>query len=343
MNDPCHPHLLEALNRSAARTLWIVDENMPADFVAGIRPRPTLYCVTNRFDLHRAMEKAGLQTELSDFDPQVKDVEQVIYRISKERALVHHSINIAASRLATGGEMIMFGCKNEGVKTNFRHGEQAFGVKCRSKKLGLCYEGRLEKTGEPTQALSSDDYPDLRELQIGDLNFVSKPGIFGWNKVDHGSELLIAALQENRGDLNTSGAILDLGCGWGYLLLATRDLPAASRVATDNNIAAVTAARENFRRTGLEVTTTVDDCGSQLSGPFDLILCNPAFHQGFAVSEALSRKFISQSARLLARKGSALLVVNQFVPLEKLAAGLFKRADLLLHTDGFKVFALSNR
>lgn len=343
MNDPCYPLLLDILNRSTADTLWIVDENLPAQLIPGVRPRASLHCVTNRFDLHRAMEKAGLQSELSDFQPRTSKLEQVIYRVSKERALVHHCVNVAASRLVPGGELTLLGCKKEGIKTHLRHSEEAFGIGARSKKHGLCYEGTLEQGEGPSEELPCDDYPQLRELQVGDLRFLSKPGIFGWNKVDHGSELLIAALDAQKDELDTSGALLDLGCGWGYLTLATRHLPAASRVATDNNIAAVCAARENFREAGLEVTTTADDCGSQLTGGFDLILCNPAFHQGFSVSEELSRKFVSQSAKLLSSKGCALFVVNQFVALEKLASEYFKHSELLLHQDGFKVFALRNR
>jgi 16S rRNA (guanine1207-N2)-methyltransferase len=340
MNDPCYPHLLEILNRSTRKTLWIVDENLSEQLVPNIRPRATLHCVTNRFDLHQALHKAGLQTELGDFQTQLTELEQVVYRVSKERAIVHHCINLAASQLCVSGELFLLGCKNEGIKTHFRNGGQAFGDKGHSKKHGLCYEGKLHKTSEAVEALPSENYPELREIKVGDFRFVSKPGIFGWNKVDRGSELLVEALREHQSEMATAGSLLDLGCGWGYLILATQDLPVKTRVATDNNIAAVSAAKENFRRTGLEVTTTVDDCGSQLTGPFDLILCNPPFHQGFSISEALSKKFIAQAARLLSRTGTALFVVNQFVPLEKLASEHFSSTRLLMHKDGFKVFAL---
>jgi 16S rRNA (guanine1207-N2)-methyltransferase len=340
MIDPCYPHLFEALNRSTRQTLWIVDENLPAQLIANVRPRPSLHCVTNRFDLQKAMEAAGLQSELNDFEPESRSVEQVIYRVSKERALVHHCINVAADRLVTEGELVLFGAKNEGIKTNFRNAEETLGEKTHSRKHGLCYEGIFNKARADTRALPSGDYPNLREVEAAGLRFISKPGIFGWNKVDHGSELLVTALEEHRSELNISGPLLDLGCGWGYLILATQDLPFTSRVATDNNITAVNAARENFLRAGVDVTTTVDDCGSQLNGPFDLILCNPPFHQGFSVSEALSIKFVTQAARLLSAKGTALFVVNQFVPLEKLATDYFKEVTLLLHQGGFKVFAL---
>src|SRR5690606_14598650 len=124
------------------------------------------------------------------------------------------------------------------------------------------------------------------------------PGIFGWNKLDRGSVLLaeqavavlsgaalpgastsdVASGEPASGGL---GSVLDLGCGYGYLLLATADLPFSSRTATDNNAAAIIAAEANFDQRELAVTVTLDDCGAHLQEQFDVILCNPPFHHGF--------------------------------------------------------------
>lgn len=339
MTDPCYQPLINLLNEVNNKTLWIVDENLPVDCVSSVRPRSSLSTLTNRVDVSRALENAGLECTLSDFQltsPQAFD--HVLYRISKERAVVHHCIQLAARALEPGGRLTLLGRKNDGIKTDLKYAGDAVGPPVFYKKRGLCYEGALEKEEKSREGFQ-DNYSSLQRVQAGHLTFCSKPGIFGWNKVDRGSELLIRALRSEQ-SLNLGGSVLDLGCGWGYLLLATADFPFRQRWATDNNVTALIAARENFRRAGLAVDVSADDCGSQLSGPFDLILCNPPFHQGFDPSEALSRKFVDQTVRLLGRKGKAVFVVNQFIPLEKMAARHFSRIDLLLQQDGFKVFSL---
>lgn len=342
MNDPCHSLLLELLDVREGKTLWLVDENLPPAFVFNLAPNPQLYAVTNRFDIHQALSNREIETELSDFhcDQPAESFDRVVYRVSKERSQVHHCINRAARQLRPGGRLILLGQKNDGIKTNARHAEELFQVRAASKKHGLCYRAELEKTGSVEGELDSDHYPDLRPVTADGLTFYSKPGIFGWNKVDRGSALLASALCEHLSEFQTGGRLLDLGCGWGYLLLASADLDFSSRVATDNNVTALLAARRNFAEAGLEVRTQADDCGGQVTERFDLILCNPPFHRGFSVSDELSRKFLRQAARLLARGGTALLVVNQFIPLEKLAREHFSEISLLARDPGFKVFAL---
>jgi 16S rRNA (guanine1207-N2)-methyltransferase len=62
-----------------------------------------------------------------------------------------------------------------------------------------------------------------------------------------------------------------------------------------------------------------------LAGPFNLILCNPPFHQGFSVESALTDKFLNSTQRLLAKKGTAYFVVNAFIPLESKAERVFAK------------------
>lgn len=342
MTDPCNLPLLTLLNNTDQETLWILDENLPAEFIASVRPRPSLHAVTNRFDTWQALQKGQIDAELNDFQIGDKAARfaRIVYRVSKERSLVHHCINQAASALRTSGQLILLGRKNEGIKTHARNAEQVFTGKAFSKKHGLCYTVELNKTGGSGDPLPSDNYPRLRQIEAQGLHFYSKPGIFGWNKIDRGSELLIDVLQAHSDEFTTDGSLLDLGCGWGYLILATAKLNFSERVATDNNVTAILAAQRNFEEAQLDVSTLTDDCGSHLNTCFNLILCNPPFHQGFSVSEELSKKFIQQTARLLKPKGAALFVVNQFVPLEKLAEGQFTQVAMLAHKHGFKVFSL---
>jgi 16S rRNA (guanine1207-N2)-methyltransferase len=346
MSDKLHQLLIQQLNHVEGATLWIIDENLSADELQSIHPHPQLLAITNRCDVQQSLQQADVQVTLSDFDFtqwQPGCFEKIIYRVSKERALVNHCINHSFRLLKTGGRLLLLGGKQDGIKTNAKSAAAVFGSKAHSKKHGIHYLITVLKSSatdsEAADILDSNEYSNLRLCRSDGLEFLSKPGVFGWNKTDRGSALLVEQARELFAS-STGLNVLDLGCGYGYILLATQDLPFASRSATDNNAGAVNAAKANFARADMTVSVTMDDCGQQLTQKFDVILCNPPFHQGFASSQQLTEKFLQQIHRLLAKEGQALLVVNQFIPLERLASDYFGSVETLCSTESFKVVAL---
>jgi 16S rRNA (guanine1207-N2)-methyltransferase len=86
-----------------------------------------------------------------------------------------------------------------------------------------------------------------------------------------------------------------------------------------------------------------DDCGGQLAPGFDLILCNPPFHQGFSVDGALTDKFLRQTRRLLSAQGMAVFVVNQFIALERAAQKYFRVIEPAGRNPSFKLIRLAQR
>ena len=327
--------------------LWIADESLTERELQVVRAHPALHVLTNRFELGTALRDAGLQVVVSDFDfasLPVPRFASIVYRVSKERPLVHHCINESFRHLLPDGALHLLGSKDDGIRTHGRNAEQVFGSPEHAKKQGDVYRVTLirpdDATDEGAQWLDCKEYAHLRTCTVGEFHFVSKPGVFGWNKVDRGSALLVEQAHKLITSKKNAGSVLDLGCGYGYLLLATADIPFAARWATDNNAAAVQAAQASFAKQNMAVSVTLDDCGEHLQERFDLILCNPPFHQGFSTSNALAVKFLTQIRRLLAPNGRALVVVNQFIPLEKAAAEQFEKINTLTQEHGFKIVQL---
>ena len=110
--------------------------------------------------------------------------------------------------------------------------------------------------------------------------------------------------------------------------------------ATDNNAAALKACQVNFDLNGISGKVVAANCGQSIHKKFDLVLCNPPFHHGFKTDPALTQHFLSNAKRLMAKKGKALFVVNQFIPLEKLARNYFKKCTELANDNSFKLFIL---
>lgn len=349
MSDASFQTLLPYLQHIQHPTLWIADENV-LYAGQGIAAQDAMSVITNRYDVYRSCIERALQTQFSDYDLSAvanSSLHAVVYRISKEKPVVHHLINEAWRTLQPQGQLIISGEKNEGAKSFIDKASQLFGLKINARKHGSTYLGAITKQHpyDPGQRLDDKQYTTIREIAtLDDLVVYSKPGLFGWEKIDQGSKLLMDvadAYFANRGYPQTT---LDLGCGYGYLTLRTRHWPGLEhRSATDNNAAAVACAEQNFRRAAMNVAVTADDCGNAIQTKFDAILCNPPFHQGFSVDSTLTEKFLRNSSNRLAANGVALFVVNQFIGLEKKSADYFARCETLSSNGQFKVMALHNR
>jgi release factor glutamine methyltransferase len=82
--------------------------------------------------------------------------------------------------------------------------------------------------------------------------------------------------------------VLDIGTGSGALLLALlSELTAASGVATDKSVTALSLARANARRLGFADRSTFIACdfAAALRGPFDLIVSNPPYVSSGEIAE----------------------------------------------------------
>lgn len=350
MKDHCQALVLEILISTVSslsgsdRTLWVMDENPAIDGLLKLNGNKTIDVVSNRYDTSEQMAKLDINTYLNDFDfTALGDYERIIYRISKEKMLTHHVINEALRHLTPEGKLFVIGEKTDGIKSITKQAAELYDTDTTARKFGNAYLAEFSKPPQTlldNKYLPTAGYTELRLIKHPVMNFYSKPGVFGWEKVDKGSQLLVSCLPPVIQYMKGVDSILDLGCGWGYLMLATQSIPDAVRVATDNNVAAIDAATKNFAEAGMNVQCLVDDCASQVRQRFDLILCNPPFHQGFQVSDTLTEKFLKTASRLSRRSTRAIFVVNQFIPLQKLAESCFKESRLLAAADGFNVFEL---
>lgn len=342
--DPASHWLSEQMQAQAGvDSLWCSDENTLGSLPDCQRWLHKPRLLTNRYDIAGQAERLGFDAKFNDFDFNAyrnRPLERIFYRVSKEKPLTHHLINQAARALPTGGLLFLSGEKNQGIKTYIGKAAKLFGCAAQSRKSGSVYSAILNKQTDPQNFLDDSDYAELRPIaQQGSITLHSKPGLFGWQKIDRGSEFLIEQLdrflQQRR-----PASLLDLGCGYGYLGLMSAQLPVERRVFTDNNAAALLAADYNCRVNGVEAEILAGDAGNTLEPGFDLILCNPPFHQGFSVSGDLTRKFLESAHRLLTSQGSALFVVNSFIPLERLGREFFSQIDLLADNGSFKVIHL---
>lgn len=348
MIDLASQWLIQQINTSTTeRSIWFSDENLlPHLSMLAHHTRAPLL-ISNRWDIVQQASTQGVAAQFSDFDcTALADTSQdkIFYRISKEKAASHHIINQAFRVLKFKGELILCGQKNEGIKTYIEKAKSLFGCTVVAQKEGANYFAHLVKNlaYDPDNLLDDSQYTQLRTIYSDDNhNIYSKPGLFGWQKIDQGSALLVEQCQQLLLNLKKPPqSLLDLGCGYGYLSIMMNSLIPAHWVLTDNNAAALLAANYNCQVNKIAAEVIAADAGNTLTPGFDLVLCNPPFHQGFTIDGDLTEKFLTSAQRLMTKDGCALFVVNQFIPLERKAKKFFRGIELLTQEKGFKVVLL---
>ena len=176
---------------------------------------------------------------------------------------------------------------------------------------------------------------------IDDGRFVSRPGLFAWNRIDPASDLLAAALPGN-----LRGRVADLGAGYGYLAceVLRRCVGVSAIDLYEAEARALEPARINLdaalRQCDRPIETSINwhDVTTGLPKRYDAIVSNPPFHQGRADQPELGQTFINAAANALETNGSLWLVANRHLPYELTLATRFGSVETVMVKDGFKVF-----
>lgn len=322
------------LQNSTSNTLWCADENvtqfLPEHFSGSI--------ISNRFDIIENAKQHKINGLLNDFDLTAVTLtaDKIIFRIAKEKHLNQHIIKQGLQQLGLHLPLYLLGYKNEGILSLKYFIEEHFSVTIITHKYKAqlqCLEIRLNAESH----YDIDRYTSLSLVENNTVNFFSKPGVFGWNKIDQGSTLMMDNFAAYHPQLQDNIKLLDLGCGYGYLSLRATAIGAKKIDASDNNITAIKACQANFDHYGITGEVFADNHGQNCQHRYDIILCNPPFHQGFDHHKPLIHQFIKDAYKLLKSKGEAWFVVNQFIGIEKIALEFFSDVQLIEKKNGFKV------
>ena len=168
---------------------------------------------------------------------------------------------------------------------------------------------------------------------IDNIALNTQPGIFAWDRVDPGSELLLRHLPK------LAGRGADFGCGLGVLALAVLESERVTALTLiDNDRRAVEMSRANIADDRADIRwADLRHPDPDLSG-LDFVVMNPPFHDGGAEDQALGAMFIKRAAQALRPGGALWLTANKHLPYEAVLHAEFGSVTLQALEDGYKVF-----
>lgn len=174
---------------------------------------------------------------------------------------------------------------------------------------------------------------------ILDDRFVSRPGVFAWDRVDAGSALLAEHLPST-----LRGQAADLGAGWGFLsdALLVRNPGITALDAFEADARALDLARANLASHGQRCSVDFHwhdvAAGLPTGRRYDVIVSNPPFHDtGKASQPGIGQRFIDVAADALLPGGALWLVANAHLPYETSLASRFDAVRVVASARGYKV------
>ncbi|WP_242112617.1 class I SAM-dependent methyltransferase [Luteimonas aquatica] len=298
------------------------------------QPLPGLVCEQSFKPDADALLRSGLQVRAADDAA----YPLVLLLPPRQREEARALFARALARLRPGGVAIASMANDEGARSGEDDLARVAGpVSSRSKhKCRVFWTRPLPEGAAESELARQWRALDAPRAILGG-RFVSRPGVFAWDRVDAASALLAEHLP---GDLR--GRAADLGAGYGYLAAELlRRCPAIAALDLyEAEARALDLARENLAPFAAQAALDFrwHDVTAGLPERYDVIVSNPPFHaQGRAERPDIGRAFIAAAARALAPGGRLWLVANRHLPYEAALGAGFGEVRIVAQRDGFKV------
>ncbi len=185
--------------------------------------------------------------------------------------------------------------------------------------------------------------PSYYDLPGLDLQLTNYPSVFSQQKLDIGTRFLL----ENFPDVSHCENIIDLGCGNGALgIFAASKNPKAKILFTDESYLALKSAKASAEKSSLKndfefiESDGLNGTNPPLSG-YDLVLCNPPFHQGNNVESQTAMRMFRNARKALSSTGRLIVVGNRHLGYHQSLKRYFKQVTLLASNKKFVILQAS--
>jgi 16S rRNA (guanine1207-N2)-methyltransferase len=284
-----------------------------------------------------ALQHAGARLLTDDIDTLSGKYPLVLVLPPRQRDEGRALLARAAAFVQPGGRIVAAASNNEGARSAEADLASIAGPPVTMTK-NKCRVFWSEPLTGPSDPVLVEQWRQLDAPRpIADGRFISRPGVFAWDRIDVASALLAAHLP---GDL--AGRAADLGAGFGYLSceLLTRCAGITALDVYEAEGRALELARRNLAsvQSGAAIRYCWHDVTAGLLGTYDVIVCNPPFHTHARTDRPdIGRRFIAAAAESLKAGGRLWLVANRHLPYERALGEGFSQVRIVTQQHGFKI------
>ncbi|HEY8539772.1 MAG TPA: class I SAM-dependent methyltransferase [Steroidobacteraceae bacterium] len=299
------------------------------------RPRDSVVCEQSFKPQADALRNAGFQV-WPELPANATGLPLVLVLPPRQREEARALLARALRLARCDGQVVAAASNAAGARTLERDFERlSGGIATLSKRK--CRVFWTTGAGVRNEALISEWLDLDAPRPILDGRFVSRPGVFAWDRLDAASHLLVEELPDS-----LSGSAADLGAGFGFIAdeLLRRCPGIRALDVYEADARALELAKRNLspheRRVAIEYRW--HDVSAGLLDTYDVVVTNPPFHSDSGTDDpGIGKRFIAAAARALNPGGRFYLVANRHLPYEDVLHANFRSVRILAQRDGFKV------
>jgi 16S rRNA (guanine1207-N2)-methyltransferase len=355
MHDPAQELLLEYLQPSSEDRILILEGGggWLARKAAELTPQGEVLTLAKDVREVKAAQEflasTPNATATEDVFPTTGGWDYVLLTMPKGRRYIRTLLLAAWQALKPGGQLLVCGPTKQGAKAMITDAKRLFGNAMvlgyrNRQRVAACGRGEQLPTPLPREFQQVGIAPGTRhEFSIfrpeGKLTFETHPGIFSWDALDEGTALLLENVA-----IEPDSRVWDVGCGYGVIGLTAAQAGAGAVLLSDINLIGIDYTQTNTRTNNLSEKVKVsaaDTLALSPAAPFDLIVSNPAFHQGQSVDKSMADNLISQAPQYLANNGRLVVVANRFLNYDQFMQKYFRQVRRIAETNKFHVIEAS--
>ncbi len=274
--------------------------------------------------------------------PPEGEFDLVALRLDKSKEVTELALHLTLGLLKPGGRALLYGAKDEGIRSADGRIRPVTGPWATLATGGHCrlLEWRRPVDFDPEGAGLRSSLEAWRiESPDGRVGW---PGVFGGERVDPGSALLIRSLEASPLRRDGDGPVLDFGAGAGVLssALVASGVPSHHLVLLEPDALAAEAARRNVPQASVAVRSGWPGPAPEGEG-WSAVVSNPPYHAGKAESLEVVTALIEGAAVDLEPRGELRIVVQRRLPVERLLRAVFAEVDAIADDGPYRVWRAS--
>ena len=243
----------------------------------------------------------------------------------------------ALALVAEGGRIVACQSNNEGARSGEGDLKQLAGLGgCLTKNhCRVFWTAPLQGQQDPDLVRRWASLDAVRPIVGG--RFLSRPGVFAWDRIDPASALLAEHLPAD-----LAGRAADLGAGYGYLsrelLERCPKITALDLYEAEQRALALAELNLAPPPRALPLRFLWRDVTAGIEPGYDVIISNPPFHTPSRADRPdIGQRFIAVAAQALRPGGRLYVVANRHLPYEYTLNEGFGAVRVVAERDGFKL------
>ena len=176
---------------------------------------------------------------------------------------------------------------------------------------------------------------------IENIDLLNYPNVYSGERLDQGTRFMLDHIPSDP----KLRHIVDLGCGNGVLAIRAGQLnPEARITCVDESFMAIESARRNLevnlgKERQLQFITNNCLDGFKKHSSY-LVLCNPPFHQGLAITDHIAWQMFCDAKHILCKGGKLLVIGNRHLNYDIKLNRLFGETNVTITASNSKFIIL---